>query len=328
MLRSTGFASEDFKRLRDETISGKSFKDALGEELGPIAEASFRGPWLALIGDDGQPQPLFPCPSTLLKVEADDGVHEQILRLDPLRENAHLPGWSDANGMRPLWSRSKERGKQAGGFITIEGLFAFLRCEEVKPEHIKSASELFDWDDRTGIAINPDARSVEESKIYAIRLLSLRNDSGAKVVLYAEIDGSDALQNYLPKGVDTMPFGGEGRSVAIKPLESPVPFPEVEGTGDGTLLLMTSSAPTSPESPTIPDALDPDNIVAMSVPGSIAVSGWDLARGGPKRTRFGVPAGSVYFLKKSIRDQRDSVCNDEDAQLGWGTFVEGSWSYA
>ena len=103
MLRSTGFASEDFKRLRDETISGKSFKDALGEELGPIAEASFRGPWLALIGDDGQPQPLFPCPSTLLKVEADDGVHEQILRLDPLRENEHLQGWSDAKGMRPLW---------------------------------------------------------------------------------------------------------------------------------------------------------------------------------------------------------------------------------
>ena len=29
----------------------------------------------------------------------------------------------------------------------------------------------------------------------------------------------------------------------------------------------------------------------------VAVSGWDVARGGPRRTRFAVPAGSVYFVE-------------------------------
>ena len=75
-----------------------------------------------------------------------------------------------------------------------------------------------------------------------------------------------------------------------------------------------------------PDRLAP---VGAAVPGHLAVSGWDLARSGPKLTRFAAAAGSVYFLDASsdppITD--GSLCDREDAALGWGTFVEGTWSH-
>ncbi len=68
--------------------------------------------------------------------------------------------------------------------------------------------------------------------------------------------------------------------------------------------------------------------IAAAVPGHIAVSGWDLARGGPKPNRFAVPAGSVYFFDQPepFAECNGSLCGDDDAMLGWGAFIEGGWS--
>jgi len=70
--------------------------------------------------------------------------------------------------------------------------------------------------------------------------------------------------------------------------------------------------------------------VAAAVPGHVAFSGWDLARRGPKPTRFAAPAGSVYFLEGSVGTTavEGSLANPADAVLGWGAFVEGVWNHA
>ncbi len=70
--------------------------------------------------------------------------------------------------------------------------------------------------------------------------------------------------------------------------------------------------------------------VAAAVPGYLAVSGWDLARRGPKPTRFAVPAGSVYFLNHApgLDGEHGALCSAEDAAAGWGAYHLGEWNHA
>jgi CRISPR-associated protein Cmr3 len=70
-------------------------------------------------------------------------------------------------------------------------------------------------------------------------------------------------------------------------------------------------------------------LVAAAVPEPIAVSGWDLARGGPKPNVFAVPAGSVYFAEGDVRPADDSLSDrPEDRLEGWGCFLKGVWNHA
>ncbi len=70
-------------------------------------------------------------------------------------------------------------------------------------------------------------------------------------------------------------------------------------------------------------SLLPSNITPTSaaVGKPVALSGWDLSRGGPKPLRFLAPAGSVYFVKK-IDDINNSNIG-RDTELGFGAFVKG-----
>ena len=90
----------------------------------------------------------------------------------------------------------------------------------------------------------------------------------------------------------------------------------------GRLVMMTSPAWFNGWRP---DRLRP---VAAAVPGYRAVSGWDLARGGPKPNRFMVPAGTVYFLDPGDAPPPAQLVETEDAMTGWGNFVEGNWNHA
>jgi len=92
------------------------------------------------------------------------------------------------------------------------------------------------------------------------------------------------------------------------------------------VLVLTTPAPFSEgwKPPTVAP-------IAAAVGGPVALSGWDLARGGPKPTRFAVEAGSVYFLTgadAAAGGTTGSLCEGDDEQAGWGAFVRGVWNYA
>jgi len=68
-------------------------------------------------------------------------------------------------------------------------------------------------------------------------------------------------------------------------------------------------------------------IVGAAVAEGIPVSGWDLARGGPKPTRFAAPAGSVYFVEETMADGIDNLSESEDDLLaGYGCCLKGVWT--
>jgi CRISPR-associated protein Cmr3 len=122
-------------------------------------------------------------------------------------------------------------------------------------------------------------------------------------------------------------LGGEGRArLAVLPAAFD-PWPKTTPSGHNTLLLLTTPLPAGKDwpQPWLPPALA-NRLAAAAVPNPLAVSGWDLARNGPKPTRFAAPAGSVFFLDAPADDLPASLADPDDAPLGWGRFLKGEWT--
>lgn len=310
LLRKAGC---DFEKLAEAMASGKSFAEAVGENQPDQAVAAgqvrFRGPWFAIRGE-----PVVDIPCILQKLDETG----EIVRLAPL-EKVTLPGWVPAEeGMLPLWTQEARRIKRVRGYLRLAGLRAFLSGGLPDPKEILEADDLFDQDRRTGIAVNPDSLTAEEGMIYAISLLALKPG----VSLYAEAVGPRQAVDLLPAEPAPLPLGGEGRYVTLQKTAA-VNWPSVRPQGNqGRLLVLTAPA-------FLAGGWRPANLqlVSAAVPGHVAVSGWDLARKGPKPNRFAVAAGSVYFINQILEPLPDSLCEAEDAALGWGTFVEGVWNH-
>ena len=310
LLRRVGC---DFGALAATVRKGAPFVDAAAEQgPGPAAvgRLGIRGPWFARNGER-----LVPTPAT---VEAD--ARGELHRLDPLADD--LPGWPGADGLRPLWRRSRGAAKPRGGYLRPSGLVRFLEGGVPRPDDdvVVDADELFGYENRTGIGIDAATGTTGDGMIYSTRMMRLRPG----VTLVVELAGSPADLAVCPERDDVLALGGEGRRAVVRKARVPA-WPAVQVGGQrGRLVLLTTPAPFGgwrpPELP----------LAAAAVPGNVPVSGWDLARNGPKPNRFAVAAGSVYFLGGSARlDGRNgSLCAPEDAALGWGAFVEGTWSHA
>ena len=337
-------ADMDLAQLADCIRDGHGFEAASKQIGGPlgeqIAKSNFRGPYLGRnvdIGskvDNGKPEDIlyYPAPATLRMVKKEDGddkdKDDKIVRLEPYCGASSLPGWkpkTEDMDMVPLWSRDKSTLKSLDkGWITQAGMSAFLSGETPKPEDFASSDELFGFEDRVGIAIDPDVGAVQERMIYATHRLALKSN----MRFWARVEGPVEALDLLPKqgACRLLPFGGEGRHVSVT------------GYDDGPPTACAASA-HKPEqgrcitlvTPAFLNGWYPSglNLLSASVPGHVPVSGWDLARGGPKPTRFAVKAGSVYFLQPEHNSLPGSSLGDiHDTSLGWGEYCEGVWHHA
>ena len=325
-------ANIDLARLADCIRNGDQFETAasqVGGSLGElIAKASFRGPYLGRRDDTAKRDMLYyPAPVTLRR-SIKEGAGGKVVRLDPLCADLSLPGWKPkAEGMAPLWTRARDILKPLDKtWITHEGMSTFLSGKIPLPGDLVSPDELYGFEDRTGIAIDPTVGTAQEGMIYATRRLVLQPG----IRFWAQVEGSADVLGLLPKQNEytLLPFGGEGRQVSMtgcdpenNPLNaSPEPTPKsIQGK---CLVLVTPAFLNGWKPPGLA-------LLAAAVPGHVPVSGWDLARGGPKPTRFAVKPGSVYFLHPSSDRLPVSGLGDvHDTSLGWGEYCEGVWHHA
>lgn len=309
----------DFGRLGNSMWSGKAFAEALAEfgpEAAAVAAMRVRGPWFALHGEV-----LVPAPANLRSIKGDPGNGEQdaprLSRLDPL--GSPLPGWKpEEPGMLPLWRHGREGTEAAAGLLKPAGLRRYLEGGTPEPADLVPTDDVYSFEDRTGIGVDPAKNTAQEGRIYGIRMLTLTSDAS----LYAEVTGPAAALAPLESEPVLMKFGGEGRHVVVLLVETDADWPRVAPeAGKGRLVLLTTPAYFNGWKP---PGLD---LVAAAVGGHQAVSGWDLAKGGPKPNRFMVPAGSVYFLPPDVSVPDRGLVDDEDAKAGWGCFMEGNWSH-
>jgi CRISPR-associated protein Cmr3 len=281
---------------------------------------------LALADSNNAVEPLLPVPASL----AVGGEEKAWHRSDPFR--GRLPGWRDNDDLPPLWRKHGPDAKRAEGFLTPAGINAFLAGGLPGKEDWLAAGDLFDFDQRTGIEIDAGTLTASEGRIYGIRLLALRPrverrgpHRDKKVCLYAEVLGTGAGELAFP---DPLPLGGEGRHVRVCGLDRLPLWKQPERVGDRSLWLLASPA-FLPGPRALPVVPPPARLVAAASGTPIGVSGWDVARGGPRPTRFAVPAGSVYFVEGPFTPPQDSCCADpEDVAQGWGFVLRGTWNYA
>jgi CRISPR-associated protein Cmr3 len=318
-------ASSNFRALGEAMSNGAAFADAVRKACAPkdhwIGEVAFRGPWLARrVGAGDNIDVLLPAPAILRR---EKKCPEQIHRLAPLPDG-ELPGWNppaDQQGLRPLWLRHLATTELLSGYLTPKGLGMFLQGAEIEAEDVVSPNDLFDLDYRTGIGIAPGRLVASESQIFGRGFFALKRD----VFLYVEIVLPDvASGGAIFDEIKTIPLGGEGRHAMIRRV-APFPWPRV-APGDEQKPLVLLTTPCAFEAGWKPRALN-SRIVSAAVPDPVAYSGWDLARGGPKPTRFAAPAGSVYFLDSMPNELAETLAeNDEDRQLGWGCCLKGVWT--
>lgn len=271
---------------------------------------NFRGPWFWRDGE-----PLAEAPSVLVEVE-EEGV---IQRLGPLPPDEKLPGWL-GDSLLPLWRRDPRPAKPLSGkLVTMDGLSAFLDGGVPAKRDLIPTTALFDHDDRTGIVVDSERWTAEDGKIYAVRMLSLQPGVG----FYAEVHGPPDVLRRLSAVPFMLEWGGEGRRVEVTPTKA-IEWPSLEAESQtGTSLILL----TTPGEFDAGALLTRLKAVAASVSGHLAVSGWDVALGGPKPNRFAMQAGSVFFLGCPPQKLNDTLCSGDAGTQGWGSFLEGRWQY-
>ena len=320
--------------------SGLPFEEALDRLSLPtwLAHVHVRGPFLARRSrhePSTPPELLFPAPANLVRFDQD----APAVSLLPAPEGLELPGWSSTNssrhGLRPLWYRGREKPEPVGGFLTRQGMQAYLRGAPVSNEDILSSESLIQFDRRTGIGIEPTRLTAREQHIYSASFLALCNDphQAYEVVFCAEVIFPDACPEPVwPESRTTIAWGGEGKRVAVEPLEaelsgwtSALDSQEAASTSEHPLVVLTTPAVFANR--WCPATLK-QHVVAAAVGPAIAVSGWDLAKGGPKPSRHAVPAGSVYFLDHHVDPLPTSLADTpEERRQGWGCYLQGVWNH-
>lgn len=317
----------DFAKLGAAMKQGASFGEGLTEDqpadASSLADLVVRGPWLARRSAD-LIEPLVACPANLRRVEGD-GHSDRLIRLDPAKHE--LPGWQPPEaGMVPLYNPEAGQSKRAKGFLTLDGLRAYLAGNTPALEHLVSPRDLYGGDRRVGIKIDTERRTAEDKFLYSADFLALKTGAQdePRVRFYADLSGPESVLQLLRTSSAPLRWGGEGRYAmvtAVDPVKWPHSVPDSSSSGSGRVLLLTTAGLF--EQGWKPASL---RCEAAAVAGYDAISGWDLVRNEPRPNRFAAQAGSVFFLKTD-HPIPAALVSSEDDQAGWGTFLQGSFSY-
>lgn len=285
-----------------------------------LADLEIQGPWLAK--REAEVEIYYPAPSILMKNKKvqEEKTEKVAVTLLP-RNPSDIPGWKSEYGLHPLWTKQTS-STPAVGYLRKSAMEKVLGGLSIPQSEIIEEEKLFGFQNRTGIGISPDTNTIEESIIYCARHLCLKKDFGFAFSLTIP----DQTKNFPAEAMKVISWGGEGRRVALEPLAR-LEHPEIKLTkGQKPYLVLTTPGIFHHQTPWKPDYFK-TSLLAASVPSSIAVSGWDLRQGGPKPTRFGVAAGSTYFLQdESEIPPSRSLCDPTNARLGWGCFLKGAWN--
>lgn len=308
----------DFPVLHRQIRAGTPVFDAMraASHQPWVADVVVRGPWLARVDGD-TPAPMVPTPAVLRRAKRapDAGIE----RLAPLPESlaGRLPGARLPPPLRrPLWQFSSQPTEPVGGFVTLAGLQRFLDGGVPDPGDLVAFDALAGFDRRTGVGIDREGGAAEEGLIYAASFLALRRG----VQLYVEVDADAAARALLDGAV--LRLGGEGRRASVRVVR-PVAWPERSAPGKGAVVVLTT--PGLFAAAWHPQRLG-DTLLAAAVPASLPVSGWNMAAGAPKPTRFAAVAGSTYFVSDSNLTAPSLADVAADAADGWGCYVKGSFA--
>lgn len=225
-------------------------------------------------------------------------------------------------------------------WLTVENLQYVLNG--TTPHDVTHRSELFDIENRLGIALNRKTRTAEELQLYQNQHIRPRYYSDLQVgVTVVGID--DALH---PKETGFIRFGGEGRLAEVtvsSSLPARLKLPNLKKAKNG--IFLTLLTPANLDKNWLPPGFREETdekgvrvwrgtinrveltIVCAVLGESIREGGWDLANKKPRKVISLVPAGSVWFCKvnKGNPANLHGYHIGKETALGWGELAVGVW---
>lgn len=285
-----------------------------------------RGPFLArYVG--GTLTLYFPLPADAFKVKGEERFVALRPQTPPPELMASIP--------TPMWLLPEGEPEKFEELIwvSLEALQEYLNQGELVADagafragRLSNPSALYVRENRMGIRLLRETRTVEEGALYEVEFIRPRPDVG----LYVEVLGFDGWPS---EGI--MRLGGEGHGGRFREIEAPDwpnppdPLPERFKIYFATPAYFKGG--WQPENGDWSKFFEGEvELQAGAVGKYVALGGFDLARdprGNPhKPARRYVPPGSVYFFtaKGEARLKAEAVTED-GAEIGFGQILFGRW---
>lgn len=348
----------DWSQLRKTIKSSNSSKpsvfDAAKNALPTAhkwaASIAIEGPYL--VHEPKKPDAVGPAAGLLVPAPADlvrlgKGKDDPIERLRPLPKDIEWPIAACRNAAeradyRPLWMHGTGTGKieaLSNHWLDSTGLNTYLAGGTPDgKKNLHPASRFYEWENRVGVAINPDSLTAADSQLFSQRFLRLKPNVRFHAIIELPDDSESVTTAQDAFNGQLIAWGGEGKLAqvtVIEPLNIPAPKISTPAkTDDGRRLALAISpglfgAPFwRPDGSKWPTA----SLVAAAVPGSQAISGWDLARNHPKPARHAVVPGSTFFYEFASPEAAPNIgsivslaADTADAALGYSRALIGTW---
>ncbi|WP_447974772.1 type III-B CRISPR module-associated Cmr3 family protein [Nitrospira sp. Kam-Ns4a] len=275
---------------------------------GPFRMTEFR---LARRFADGRVEPLYAPPADLVIRREGGGKLECV----PMRPQ-ELPNGLKSSVATPRHAvlPERERSKPESGYwLTHEGWLTYLQGKALGPKrHLVKTSDLWVFDTRVGVGLDPAKRSAAEGKLFTVQAVAMKKrhqagDNGCNydVGFLAEVEGAT-----IPNGL-MLRFGGDGRAARAHRVSSIPGKPDlVEDIVKSRRCRLTLTSPGIFPGGWLPTGCRREDdgtihfdlhgvrarLVCAAVPRAEVISGWDLAKWQPKPAQRAAPTGSVYWL--------------------------------
>ena len=217
---------------------------------------------------------------------------------------------SSAASQVPLL-RQLRMAKPIGGlWLNGAGIAAWAEGKPLhRPDQLVTTSELWRTEMRIGIALDPRKRSAADGALYTTEAIVLNEQwrsirETAEIGFLVRIDGADGV---VP-GNGMVRFGGDGRGARIDECAPRWPEPDIERVVRERRFRLVLTTPGLFAGGWRPTGAGDDGaswlgpggisarLVCAAIPKAQVISGWDLAKRGPKPALRAAPAGSVYWF--------------------------------
>ena len=303
-------------KKRGQLIDGKANEQAIAR----VMQVHLRGP---LLWQDDYPLLPFPadCVCATKPKHGQGEDHSEPYRL-LLPLNSELPGWrapADFPNLRPMWASQPTVRDNSDtsrlrawhprtGYLSWKGFQAWAAGKAPQGSDHVDVAKLFVTEARTQVGLNVTEATAEEGRLFTTRYLRFQ----AGVRFYCEVEGADELGQES----FTLHLGGDRRLVHASPID-PVKWPLASGLRTCALAITPTILPAS-------GALAPNDWQASLrgavVPGTEAISGWDLAaghgQGAPRPTRFALRPGAVWHTE-GLSSWPKQIGSETETGFGW-----------
>lgn len=296
-----------------ETVGLPAFQDR------PIIPGALHmtGPFVARRNKDGTVERLLHAPLDVLKHE-----NGECRLLKPSRQqNYDFKTDPPFSGWRPLVGGG-EGYKEAHGWLTETQYARYLKGDISSISKLLSDDDVFQIEDRVGLALDYGRRANAESMFYRAEFIRPCDQVG--LLIHVNLDLFEKETGYLN-------LGGESRSGHFRVMKSVNSLPQT-GRGNVKIVLLTPAYFTQGWMPAGEDWshwVGSGRLVSIAVGKPHLISGWDMAKNEPKPLRHYIPAGSVFFFENAEVSGKPFTETPPDSldhgAMGFGTFAAGTW---